>query len=354
MTCKISVSLLIVVLWFTSCMTTLNMSSIQVEIMKPALFTMPEDIDTIAIFKRNQFRTDTTTFRYFNRYKQKTDTAIHYRQLSNSCVDALADYLNNDGYFIKIINYRDSLHHMFSAEDSLINHNELHEKLGVDAIVFLDMFLLDDHQVRHNDLWDMGLAGNFDDFAESSKMEYINATLLWTVSFRGDTLSYMYKQTDNLYYGNSVYPQFFGNDINHKQMLVNTSVYLGKTFGAKIVPSWHTTERAYYRSNNVNMIQAEKYCLNGDWLKAAELFNKETKNKNRNLAAQAKYNMALVCEMEGKPDAAIDWLVLAYYAHLPGNENHKFNCQRYINLLAMRKREIERLGKQVREKPISF
>jgi hypothetical protein len=131
-------------------------------------------------------------------------------------------------------------------------------------------------------------------------------------------------------------------------LLENTSEYLGKAFAAKIVPSWLKVERTYYRSNNVNMLKAEKYCLGGDWLKAAEIYNRETKNKNRNIAAKAKYNMALVCEMEGKPDAAIDWLVNSFSTYKFENEEHKFNCKQYIDLLAMRKKEIARLGKQIR------
>lgn len=50
------------------------------------------------------------------------------------------------------------------------------------------------------------------------------------------------------------------------------------------------------------------YLLAGDWLKAAEIYKKETKNKNENIAAKATYNMALICEMEGNLDVAIDWL----------------------------------------------
>ena len=151
-----------------------------------------------------------------------------------------------------------------------------------------------------------------------------------------------------MYYGNIVYPELFGNDLNHRLLLKNASEYLGKAFGAKIVPTWLEVERSYYRSRNVNMLAAEKYCLNGEYLKSAEIYNRETKNKNRNIAAKARYNMALLCEMEGKPDAAIDWLVLSYSAYKQNNEAHKFNCQQYINLIALRKKELEKLEHQVR------
>jgi hypothetical protein len=98
------------------------------------------------------------------------------------------------------------------------------------------------------------------------------------------------------------------------------------------------------------MLQAEQLCLNGEWLKAAEIYQRETTNKNRNIAAKAKYNMALICEMEGKPDVAIDWLINSHSTFKYPNEEHQFNCRLYINTLAARKKEIERLDKQVRER----
>ncbi|MDP3914049.1 MAG: DUF6340 family protein [Bacteroidota bacterium] len=356
MNCSFFCILLIAILGFaSSCVTTYNMSSIQVEILKPGFYTMPENIDTIAIFKRDLFQSDTIAFRYSDGDNKKmlTDKLISYRDLSNNCVDALADFLSNEGYFLKIINYKDSMNYLFSRGDSLINYPELHKKSGADAFIFLDFFLMEDHLINNTGYYsDNGIIviEQFPEFRRSSRLETVNANLLWTVSFKGDSSVYLVKQPDNLYYGNSVYPELFGNDINHRLLLKNASEYLGKAFGAKIVPTWLKVERSYYRSRNDNMLAAEKLCLNGEYLKAAEIYKRETKNKNRNIAAKARYNMALLCEMEGKPDAAIDWLALSFSAYKQNNEEHKFNCQQYINILALRKKEIERLGKQVREK----
>lgn len=354
MNCRFFCILLIAIMVFaSSCVTTYNMSSIQVEILKPGYFTMPEDIDTVAIFKRDLFQSDTITFRYSDGDNKKmlTDKMISYRDLSNKCVDALADFLNTEGYFQRVINYKDSMNYLFSGSDSLIYYSELHKKTGADAFIFLDFFHITDHFSNNNVYYSDNLViEQFPEFRTSTRLESVSANLLWTVSFKGDTSVYLVRQPDDLYYGNTVYPELFGTDANHRLLLNNASEYLGKTFGAKIVPTWLKVERSYYRSHNDNMRAAEKLCLNGEYLKAAEIYNRETKNKNRNIAAKARYNMALLCEMEGKPDAAIDWLVLSYSAYKQNNEEHKFNCQQYINVIALRKKEIERLGKQVREK----
>lgn len=352
MNCKASFFLLVVLFGFSSCVSTSNMKSIQVEILKPAMFTMPENIDTIAVFKRDLYQSDTTTFKYFGSGHQDTiiDPLVKYQALSNKCVDAFANFLENEGYFQKVINYRDSIKYLTTEDKSLIDYPVLLNQLKVDACIFLDYFQLDDNTNNGSYYYTNNIIENFPEFRGSTEFEFIKANLFWTVAVKGDTAAYVCKQPDDLYYGNSVYPDLFGNNLNHRKLLLNTAEYLGISFGSKIVPSWLKIERSLYKSGNIDMRQAEKYCMAGEWLKAADIYNRETKNRKRNIAAKAKYNMALVCEMEENLDAAINWLVLSYSSFKWNNLEHKFNCKQYIDLLAARKKEIEQLSKQVRNK----
>ncbi|HAH22735.1 MAG TPA: hypothetical protein DCL77_03045 [Prolixibacteraceae bacterium] len=342
----------IAILSFASC-STYKLSSIQVEMMKPALLTLSQDIDTIAIFKRDLYQSDTVTFRYFkNLYTDSIiDPEIQYRDLSNQCVDALAEYLEGEGYFLKVINYRDSLNSYLATNYSLIDYPELLRKWKVDACIFLDNFHFDDYLKSHHPSLEVhNSEGSFPEFKGSTQLEQINAHLFWTISIKGDTAIYKYKQPDDVYYGNSFNPDFFGSDLNHKRLLENTSIYLAKSFGPKLIPSIVKDFRFYYQSHNGNMLIAEKYLLEGEWLKAAEIYNKQTNNKNQNIAAKATYNMALICEMEGNMDAANDWVNRSLSAYKIENKDHLFNCTQYTTILTKRKKEIELLGKQVRIK----
>jgi hypothetical protein len=349
---KILYSLLMVsMLGLASCSTTYNLSSIQVEMMKPALLTMPQDINTIAIFKRDLYQSDTVTFRYFRHWLTESilDPAIQYRDLSNQCVDALADYLESEGYFLKVINYRDSMNSIITAGYGQIDYPELLRKQNVEACIFLDKFHFDDYLKSHHPSNNVYNAeGSFPEFKKSTQLEQITANLSWNIIIKGDTAIYKYKQLDDVYYGNSFNPEFFGSDLNHKRLLENTSIYLAKSFGTKLLPSVAKGFRSYYRSNNVKMRIAEKYLLEGDWLKAAEIYNRETNNKNKNIAAKATYNMALICEMEENIDAATDWLDRAISVYEKRNLRYISDCHQYSALLEKRKVELKRLEKQIR------
>lgn len=319
--------------------------------MKPSFLNHPEKIDTIAILYREQSPSDIFPYLYYSEteifrdIKEKTDTAIHYKDLYRICVESLINYLDSEKYFAKVINYSDSINLINSNKENLLNHPELFCKSGIDAFIYLEPFRFNDLILKKgNDYINVKTA--FPEFANSSVMEYIYTKLTWTAYLKGDTVSHKHFQYDDLYYGSSVYPDFFGSREKHKLLVENTAVYCGKNFVSKLIPSWTKTERSYYLSKNIEMMKAEGFCKNGEWLKAAEIYRRNTQSKNKKISAIAKYNMALMCEMEGNLDAAIDWLNISKSDYK--NYDHLVNCALYTKELENRKKELELLEKQVR------
>lgn len=316
----------------SSCMITDSARTTQIEIMKPALFNLPDEIKTVAIINRAFYQRDSVPFQYLNLNKIETDTLVKYRTLSNNCVDALTGFFEKEGYFKKVNNYRDSLDVIYSSNKTgIITAEELFQKTKSDICIFLDRF-------------------NFNVVALSGLSDVVvnGASLSWVIALKTDTSSYLYNQMDTLIYEAADFPLNLKDHAKLNLLVNNSSEYLGRSFGSKIVPTWLPVERLYYKSNNPNMLLAEKYALNNEWLKAAEIWNKQSKNKNPRMAAKACYNMALACEMEGKLDAAIDWLVSSYSILEENNKDHKENCKQYIAVLALRKKEIDKLAHQVR------
>ena len=327
--------LILMCLSLASCLITKSVCTTQIEIMKPGIFGIPKDL-TVALINRDLFLSDTCMFTYFNGFKEMKDTTVKYRTLSDTCMNALARYLEKEGYCRKVINYGKSLNSLFKDSVFIGNSPELYERTQSDVCIFLDF-----------------LHFNTAYFNLSATPLHIDASLLWTIAIKNDSLQYGYKQIDTLDYDETqVIPNHF-NDSPPIKNLYNSCQYLGQFFGTKAIPSWIQVDRLYYKSNNLDMRHAEKFALNNDWLKAAEIWNKETKIKNPRIAAKACFNMALACEMETKLDAAIDWLNKSYTI-LPQNNlvnlEHRRNCLRYANILSTRKKEIERLSKQLSQK----
>lgn len=308
-----------------SCMITTSMRTLQVETMRPAILTIPDSINSVGIFNLLPFQKDDMSLKYMDLRKVINDSLITYKQIANKCTDALATFLIKDGYFEKVRNFGDSINYLKSDSSS----NNLFKKLGIDACLYLND--LDFEIIVVND---GNLVAN-------------NVKAIWGISLKNDSLTYNYNQNDTLLYDDY-------SPLQKKQMervrkvALNSGEYLGKAFGGKVIPSWIRVERMYYSSNNPEMLKAEHSAKEDNWLKAAEFWKKMISNKNRVIAAKAMYNMALCCEMEGNLEAAMDWLVQSYSMLKENNKEHQENCQRYISLLAFRKKEIEKLAKQVR------
>jgi len=328
---RIILPLLLVLISLISCKITYDLKTTQIEIMKPGIINIPENINKVVLINRIPHCSD-IRFEYDDGHRTERDTTIKYRELSNTCIDALAWFLKKEGYFAEVINYRDSLTNIDQSNDGLFYPEGLFKKTKSDFCIFLD-------QLNFNIV---AVLNSQEDVVEN------NVTISWAFEYKTDTLSYTYKQRDTLFFEASDFPTDIKDAMKLKMAVNNSSVYLGQNFGSKILPTWMPVERLYYKSNNRNMLLAEKYALENNWIKAAEIWNTQTKNKNVKIAAKACFNMALACEMEGKPDAAIDWLIRSYSSLSKNNEEHKANCKQYISILALRKKEIERLEKQVR------
>ncbi len=328
----------------TACAITNDALTTQIEIMKPGIFNIPQTIKTVALINNVSDHIDKQPFTYFNYlvYEKdifndheskasETDSTIKYRSLSNSCLDALSWELKKEGYFTSVVNYHDGLGNIDSSEKELFNPELLFQKTESDLCIILDQFSF--HIKKYKD------------FEHATNI----ASLSWTIVYKKDTSFYTYEQKDGLNFTASDFPP--GSTKNMKINLVvhNSAKYLGQSFCSKIIPTWIPADRVYYTSKNPEMVQAEKFALSNDWLKAAEIWNRQTKNKDIRIAAKASYNLAVASEMAGKMDIAIGWLVLSSsILKEKNNVDHKLNCQNYISILIARKKEIEKLSNQVR------
>lgn len=350
------ISILInILLGVSSCVPSYQMSAIQVEVMNPSILTNPENIDTVAIFYRELSPSEAGNMPYIFHYeskpryylREKADTSIHYNDLYRICIDALVNYLDSTNYFVKVINCSDSFKITNSDQMLLPDIQKLCHKLSYDACIFVVPFQFNDLLLKKGNEY-IDVTTVFPEFSYSTDMEYIYAKIRWSTYTKGDSIKKRYDQYEDLYYGNSVYPDFFGSPEKHKLLVENTAIYLGKSFGSKLIPSWSKTERGYCLSKNPEMMKAEEFCRTGEWLKAAEIYKQLTKSKNKDISTKAKYNMALVCEMEGNIDAAIDWINRSKSATKKIQIDHIINCNLYSKELVTRKKELELLKKQVR------
>lgn len=88
--------------------------------------------------------------------------------------------------------------------------------------------------------------------------------------------------------------------------------------------------RDYYVKGTPNFEIGKRRAQAGKWDSAAELWLLETKNTNPKIAGRACYNMAIINEINGNLDTAIEWASKSYTDY-----GDKLGL-RYVNMLKNR------------------
>ncbi len=120
----------------------------------------------------------------------------------------------------------------------------------------------------------------------------------------------------------------------------DVSTQAGQAYAARILPYWIRVSRDYFVGGDENFITAKRKAQSGNWDGAAEIWKQETRNPDGKLAGRACYNMAIISEINGNLDEAIQWAQKSY-------ENYNIRLAlNYLNILNYRKRQNELLKSQ--------
>jgi hypothetical protein len=100
--------------------------------------------------------------------------------------------------------------------------------------------------------------------------------------------------------------------INRKDAVKKVGTNAGIAFAERILPCQVSVTREYYVKGTDNFTIAMRKARTGNWDGAGELWKSETLNSNPKIAGRACYNMAIISEINGYLDIAIEWTVKAY------------------------------------------
>jgi len=119
--------------------------------------------------------------------------------------------------------------------------------------------------------------------------------------------------------------------IHKKEAVKQAGNAAGHIYAAKIDPYWIRVSRDYFVKGTNNFAIAKRKAQTGNWDEAGKLWEKETASSSSKVAGRACYNMAIINEINGDIDNAIQWAQKAY-------EDYRIKIAlRYVNILRNRK-----------------
>jgi hypothetical protein len=128
--------------------------------------------------------------------------------------------------------------------------------------------------------------------------------------------------------------------IGRKEAVTEVGNKAGEAYASRILPYWIRVSRDYFVGGNENFKTAKRKAQSGNWDGAAQIWSEETKNTDGKLAGRACYNMAIISEINGDLDGAMQWSQKSY-------EDYKIRLAlNYLNILKNRQRHNELLKSQ--------
>jgi len=137
-----------------------------------------------------------------------------------------------------------------------------------------------------------------------------------------------------------------------RDAILNAADIAGSKFADFLVPHWTEVQRMYYTSKHAELLKTNNLVKENRWLEAAEIWKANVDNRNKNIAAKCKFNMALVCEIEGDFEAALDWVVRSFHTLGQNNMVHFANCQQYIKIISQRILDVKKMEVQFHDNKI--
>lgn len=129
--------------------------------------------------------------------------------------------------------------------------------------------------------------------------------------------------------------------MGRKQNVLQLSNHLGSDYALKTLPYKIRVSRDYYVKGTPNFEIGKRRAQTGNWDGAAELWSKEVTNSDPKIAGRACYNMAIINEINGNLEVAVDWASKSY-----SDYGDKL-ALKYLNLLKNRISKKQQLESQV-------
>lgn len=334
---------------FSSCSSTKGM---RVQVLRPALISVPKDIQKLAILNRAVPASKNSAESIVS-----GEAPLRDKELSEECLRGLTQTLNTSERFK--ISICDSAYLApdpksldFGQALSWAFVDSMCSKYQVDGLLVLEFFDTDFQVVKPISTATQAIGSLINDRNNPNNTSQgirVTGSASANAGFR-------------VYYGENhkiAYEDRFGHKKNWTQTaytiqdamsklikrnsaLLEVSNETGYEFAMSIVPLYYWEDRVMFKGKKGMMERAQRQALTKDWEAAlqmwSEIYDGSGKTKIR---AKAAHNAALACEVLGRLDDAQKWLSKSYI-----EKGYKLTLN-YSEIIDTRIREQEKLKKQL-------
>ena len=118
--------------------------------------------------------------------------------------------------------------------------------------------------------------------------------------------------------------------LGHKEAVINAGTCAGQDYATRIIPYTLRVSRFYYIRGNPGFSLAKRMARAGDWDAAGKIWREAANSPSGKVAGRGCYNMAIISEINGDLNGALQWARKAYEVYRTPY------ALSYVNLLEQR------------------
>ncbi len=300
---------------FASCKT----QQLYLNVVEPAPVSISRDIKKVGVINRSMPTDETRAIDVIDKALSLEGANLD-KDGAQESIKGLSDELLNNNRFteVKILNdidFRTPKLVLFPVPLSWEIVDQICKETGTDALFSLEKYDTDTHisySTRKVDI--KTLLGTIPGIEHRADMETIVKTG-WRIYDPGAKQildEYIYQESI-LFSGSGINPLLAAAALIGRKDAVNeVSNKAGHGYAMRILPYEIRVMRDYYVKGTDNFKIARRKAQLGKWNEAGELWKKETENPDLKVAGQASYNMAIINEINGDLESALQWAQKAW------------------------------------------
>jgi len=337
------IGLILTGMMIVSCKT--NYVALTIENSLPAKEELPGDIQSLTLLNRSMssqfenFQEDSLQIHFYRKGFQLSKIVLD-SLASDTTIRALADLLFESGRYDVVVPLERNIRRNLSYEilpDTLPGDSveALCKAYNTDALMVLEKFstkVLTD--ISRETLMNATTGYNYSYYASMD----IKYDAFFRIYRPGQNpVVKELRLVDTIYWESADYTQvkLFQKMPSVKQGLINAGIKVALEVDEKLSPAWIPEKRGYFLIERKND-RGQQFMRENKYDEAAKYWREIAGSKNKMLRSKAEYNLALISELNGDLDRALEWGLKSFYSY------YRYQTEAYLKKLKERKETLQK------------
>lgn len=320
-------------------------ATLTIENARPTKDELSSDIQSITLMNRSmnyQFQNylEDTLQKYFYRNGYQLSKIVLDSSASDTTIMALANLLIESGRYDVVVPLdrnirRDATYNILPDTLSPEQVGKICSNYNTDALMVMERFYTKTMADYTSERYSDPSTGYSYSYYASLDLKYAAYFRIYKPGQK--TLVKEIELVDTIYWESSDYTQerLFSKLPTIKQALINAGIKVALDMDGKISPNWIPEKRGYFLFSSKND-RGQQLMNENNYEEAGKWWTELAQSKSRKIRSKAEFNLALVNELNGDIDAAIEWGIKSFYTQ------YHYQTEVYLKKLQERKETIKK------------